>query len=399
MTKTICMIALSSYPRDPRIRRQAEALAEIGFEVDIICKPSLGQNKIEKFGNVTAYRIMNVARKESMKGYIFSSFIFLVSAFIRIQILDFKRHYQLIQVHNMPDYLVFAGVIQKLKKIPIILDIHDLTVELFEEKWPASKHKLLMLIVKYGENISCRFADKIITVTETCKQRLVSRGIPENKITLILNSANIDVFQFRSRHFQKLSTGVNLLYHGTIAHRFGIHYAVNAMKIIIGVLPGSTLSIYGRYDSAYKKYLENLVVKLNLQNNVKLNGFIDVEKVHEIIDNADIGIIPYPTTDYMHLALPTKAFEYISSGLPVVITKLHDFSLLFPDDSLTYLDNLGSEVVAKTIINLSLNPEERKNKVDKAFKKLKTISGDVMKERYLELIDVSIKKISFNYIN
>ncbi len=386
MAKTICMVALSIYPGDPRIRRQAEALEAKGYEVDILCRSVRNQKKVEKFGKVTAYRIMSAPKKENMIGYIIYSTVFLFLAFFKLQSLAFRRKYMLIQAHNMPDYLVFAGIIQKMKGIPLILDIHDLTVELFEEKWPSEKHKLLKGIVKFGEKISCKAADKVITVSETCRQRLISRGVPEAKISLVLNSADEEVFKYQNRDFRELTNGVKLIYHGTMAYRFGIHYAVEAMKEINEKIPGSVLILYGRYEEGYKEYLEKIITDLNIKNAVELNGIIGREQIPEVINNADIGIIPYPTTDYMNLALPTKAFEYISSGLPVIISRLYDFSLLFPDDSVQYINNVTPKELADAAIHLSLNPEIRKKQTEIALTKLNGISGEVMKSRYINLI-------------
>jgi glycosyltransferase involved in cell wall biosynthesis len=321
-----------------------------------------------------------------MIGYVIYSTIFLILAFFKLQSLALKRKYMLIQAHNMPDYLVFAGIIQKMMGTPLVLDIHDLTVELFEEKWPSEKHKFLKGIVKFGEKISCMAANKVITVSETCKQRLISRGVPENKITLVLNSANEEVFKFRSRDYKKLTSGVKLLYHGTMAYRFGIHYAVEAMKEINEKIPGSVLILYGRYEAGYKEYLEKIISDLDISNAVELRGIIGREQIPGVINSADIGIIPYPTTDYMNLALPTKAFEYISSGLPVIISRLYDFSQLFPDDSVQYINNVAPKDLAEAVIHLSLNPEIRKKQSEIAITKLNGISGDVMKSRYLNLI-------------
>ncbi len=380
------MVALAIYPGDPRIRRQAEALEAKGYEVDILCRSVQDQKKVEKFGKVTAYRIMSAPKKENMIGYVVYSTVFLILAFFKLQSLAPQRKYMLIQAHNMPDYLVFAGIIQKMMGTPLVLDIHDLTVELFEEKWPSEKHKFLKSIVKFGEKISCKAANKVITVSETCKQRLISRGVPSDKITLVLNSANEEVFQYSDRDFRKLTSGVKLLYHGTMAHRFGIHYAVEAMKEISEKIPGSVLILYGRYEAGYKEYLEKIVSDLNISDAVELRGIIGREQIPEIINNADIGIIPYPTTDYMNLALPTKAFEYISSGLPVVISRLYDFSMLFPDESVQYIDDVTPKDLADAVIHLSLNPEIRKKQSELALTKLNGISGDIMKSRYLNLI-------------
>ena len=90
--KNICMIAMSYYPQDPRIRRETEALESAGYQVDVLCRPYHNQpNKVEKFGNVTAYRIMNAPRQESQIKFIITSFLFTMVSFFRLQILAIKK--------------------------------------------------------------------------------------------------------------------------------------------------------------------------------------------------------------------------------------------------------------------------------------------------------------------
>ncbi|MGD8306778.1 MAG: glycosyltransferase, partial [Ignavibacteria bacterium] len=141
--KIICMIAQASYPGDPRIRRQAEALEKAGFEVDILCRPSGAQKKVEKFSKVTAYRIINAPRQDSIVKWIYYSSLFFMMAFIKIQFLHVKRKYRVIQIHNMPDHLIFSAIVQKLLGVQLVIDIHDLTVEMFQEKWQGKKKSFI----------------------------------------------------------------------------------------------------------------------------------------------------------------------------------------------------------------------------------------------------------------
>ncbi|MGB5847700.1 MAG: hypothetical protein WBH40_04370, partial [Ignavibacteriaceae bacterium] len=115
------MIAMASYPGDPRIRRQAEALGEAGYEVDVLCRYSGKQPPKQKFGNVTAYRIMNAPARENKIIYFLQSILFLIVAFFRLLPLSIKRKYKVIQAHNLPDYLIFAGIFHKIFGVKLIL--------------------------------------------------------------------------------------------------------------------------------------------------------------------------------------------------------------------------------------------------------------------------------------
>ena len=387
--KTICMITISSYPHDPRIRREVEELEKNGYEIDIISISFENQKKIEKYGNITAYRVAEyLPGREEMVQYLVYSFLYMIKSFFKLQQLHKKRKYSLIQIHNMPDYLIFVAFIQKLLKVPLILDIHDLTLELFEEKWPGLKYKFIKRIIKKIEKISCSFADHIITVTEGCKEKLVQRGISPDKITLILNTANIKIFKFSTRsEYQIINKNAKLIYHGTVAKRFGIHLIIDAMKFVIEKIPGSVINIYGRYDSNYKSYLNERIDVLGLSENVKLNGVLDRDEVPDVIRNSDIGVVPYLNNPYMHLALPTKACEFAAIGIPIVSTYLHTMTLTFGSDSISFVNSENPEEFATRIIELCLNPELRKLRVDEAYQDVSEISWEVMGKRYTELIN------------
>lgn len=384
--KKVCMIAMASYPGDPRIRREAEALEEAGYEVDVLCRYSGNQPTKEKFGRITAYRIMNAPQRDNRIVYLLQSFIFLVVAFFYLLVLSINKRYYIIQAHNLPDYLIFAAAIHKLFGVKLILDIHDPSVDLFEEKWPGKKNKVLKFLLAKAERYSCKLADNIITVTNTCKERLVERGNAPEKITLILNTANEDLFRFNNqRSFKEIKAGLRIMYHGTIAERFGLHNVIEAMPILLKEVPGSVLNIYGRSEGNYFAKLNNLISKLKLENNVKLNGIIFREDIPEEIKNHDIGIVPYLKTDYMSLALPTKAFEYIATGLPLVSTRLKDLSETFDDSCITYIEDSEAQKIAEAILFVCFNPETVKKRVGNAYQKLSDISGKVMKDRIVSL--------------
>ncbi|MCH7771810.1 MAG: glycosyltransferase family 4 protein [Bacteroidetes bacterium] len=382
------MIAMASYPGDPRIRRQAEALDEAGYEVDVLCRYSGKQPPKERIGNVTAYRIMNAPSRENKIFYFLQSIVFLAVAFFRLLILSITKRYKVIQAHNLPDYLIFAAILHKVFGVKLILDIHDPSVDLFEEKWPGKKNKALKFLMAKAEKYSCKLADKLITVTNTCKEKLVERGNPPDKITLILNTANEGLFEFNSeRRFREITSGVKLIYHGTIAERFGLHNVISAMPILLKDVPDSILNIYGRYEGSYLIKLKNLVSDLNLSENVNLNGRINREQLPDLINNHDIGIVPYLQTDYMNLSLPTKAFEYIAAGLPLVSTKLKDLYETFDDNCIKYIDESDPKQIAGAISFICSNPTLTRDIVNTAYRKLSEISGIVMKRRFIQTYD------------
>ena len=152
--KRICMIAMSTYPYDTRIRREAEALRDEGIKVDIICMRKNNQPQVEEIGGINAYRILKNSKQEKILNYVIQSILFMILAFFKLQVLDIKQKYQVIQAHNLPDYLVLIGLWQKFFGAKLIIDVHDPSVELFEEKWPGKKRKIFLKMLKILEKFS-----------------------------------------------------------------------------------------------------------------------------------------------------------------------------------------------------------------------------------------------------
>ncbi|MHA1343136.1 MAG: glycosyltransferase, partial [Promethearchaeota archaeon] len=106
----IAMVVFSYYPADVRVRRAAEALADIGISPDIICLRNNKESKNEIINGVKVYRLP-LRRKRGRKiSYFWSYASFIFLSFFVLTKLYIKSHYNLIHVHNMPDVLVFSAI-------------------------------------------------------------------------------------------------------------------------------------------------------------------------------------------------------------------------------------------------------------------------------------------------
>ena len=386
--KRILMIAQSNYDYDARIIRYSKALQQNDYQIDIICLQYGKQNKFDIVDGVNVYRIMKNFNQDSIFSYVFYSLIFLIKSFIKTFSLSNKYQYDLVHVHNMPDYLVFAALYPKLKRIPVFLDIHDLTVELFKEKWSENKFRKFRLFLQLSEKLSCNFANHVITVTQECVDLLKKRGIKENKITLIMNSPDEKLFSFDGSRFLKSDTEkFKILYHGTLAVRFGLHYVIKAMEIVNKSNSNIEFHIYGNINNDYAKELKELSDKLNITDKVFFNLSVKHDKVNELIKQFDLGIVPYERTEYMDLALPTKAGEYALTGLPFIMSDLISVRTVFGENSVEYITPEDTKSVSDTILALYHDRNKRKYMSENAYKDIKRIGWNVMEKRYMDLLN------------
>jgi glycosyltransferase involved in cell wall biosynthesis len=304
---------------------------------------------------IKVYRIMRYAeKKESFLKYSLLTFAFAARAFCKLQMLSLNRRYDLIQIHNMPDFLVFVGLVHKMLGVPILLDLHDLSVELFHSKWRERKARAFLPVIRTVEKLACRFADHVITTSVEFKKRLIQRGVPARKITLVLNGA--DGRRFRnndaSSFFRPKNGELELLYHGTAARRFGLHVAIKAVDIVRQSVPGVRLIVYGRYDPSYRAELQGMIARLKMEDCICLNGYVNGDEIVAKIASADIGIVPYLSDPFMDLALSTKTFEYISMHKPVIAARLPSILSLFDENSIAFFMPGNAVDMAEKILRL-----------------------------------------------
>ena len=113
--KNICMVAYTYYLSDPRVQREAEALAERGDKVDFICLRKGEEKCFEVINRVNVYHLLQRRyRGSGVFVYIMGYFLFFVRSFLRLDLLYFRRKYDLIHINTMPDFLVFVAVVPKI---------------------------------------------------------------------------------------------------------------------------------------------------------------------------------------------------------------------------------------------------------------------------------------------
>ena len=146
----ICMIGHANYASDNRIRRYAESLAARGDVVDIVALAgSSGMPQPYELKGVNVFGVQHRANDETGKwSYALQVLRFLYNSFVFVTRRHHKIRYDLIHVHNVPDFLVFAALYPKWTGAKIILDIHDMVPELFEGKFGSRADSAYVKILK-----------------------------------------------------------------------------------------------------------------------------------------------------------------------------------------------------------------------------------------------------------
>ena len=327
--KKVCMLVHNSYETDNRVRRYAEALAKRGDQVDVIALAGgsvpLGS---EEICGVMVHRIQHRVRNERGKWtYAWRLLRFLLASSIFLTRRNHQVRYDIVHVHNLPDFLVFAAWYPKMTGARIILDIHDIVPELFANKFDSKSNSMYVSLLKFVEKAAAAFADFVIVSNHLWHKKLISRSVPREKCGVFLNHVDPSLFYPRPR--TRTDDKVIILFPGSFQWHQGLDIAIEAFALVHKRVPNAEFHIYGGGDE--KSDLEALADRLELNHSVKFCGSVSLEDIADVISNADIGVVPKRADSFGNEAYSTKIMEFMSQGVPVVLSRTKIDNFYFDD--------------------------------------------------------------------
>jgi glycosyltransferase involved in cell wall biosynthesis len=357
-----CMVVYALYPLgETRVQREAEVLVKHGYEVDVVCFALPGEPAVDKYKGVKIYRekcslLIALTKDRGLSGRFLMYLCFFVLASIRVTQLQFKKKYATIQVHNLPDFLVFCTLIPKLLGVPIILDLHDLMPEFYAGRFGQEK-SLTARLIRLQERLACRFADHVITVSELWRQALIRRGVPEKKCSVVMNVADESIFHPSEQARYKPHNGgsFRLIYHGTFVERNGLDLVIQAVDRVRHDIPGIHLSLigYGEFLSKMVRMIE----ELGLNRHILIEYLVSAEDLPKIIMSCHLGVVPIRSNVFTNTALPTKLMEYAALGLPAVAARTTANHTYFSDANVEFFEPGNVDDLARCILLLYNNPD------------------------------------------
>jgi glycosyltransferase involved in cell wall biosynthesis len=399
--KRAVALMYSVYPGDPRPRRAAEALAKEGMSVEVICLKETDEEPLrESIHGLDITRIPFKRHRAGKLSYLLQYGSFILFSGLIVAFRALRRRYQLVHVHNMPDVLVFSALVPKILGAKIILDLHDPMPELMKTIFGLGESSFSVWMLKKLEKASLRFADAVITVNEACKKIFSARSCPPEKLTVIMNSPDEEIFQSHGPSMQGLNRRdvaepFVIMYHGSIIERNGLDLAVTALGKIRDSLRNAELRIYGR-STAYMEEVMDLVRKLELSEAVRYMGPKNLSEIVEAISECDVGIIPNRRSIFTELNTPTRIFEYLSQGKPVIAPRAPGILDYFSSQELVFFELGDADDLATKIAYVSGHPEEMLRMVKRGQQVYQEHEWSSERLRFLKLVDDLLKGIRWS---
>ena len=384
---SVAMLLHGTYPWDERVKREAEALVDAGHSVDVLClSQHAAEPRRDACHGVSVHRAKSSrSRSEGKVSYILEYLRSFVGAGTKLGLLNLRRRYDVIQVHTLPDFLVFAALPLKLGGARIVLDIHDLMPELYASKYGLDADGRAVRTLRAIEGASVRVADHVLTASEAFRDRLVASGVPASKITLVLNSADSSVFPAPEHARVPGSSGrFTVFWHGTMVRRYGLDVALRACALVRDRIPELRLSLYG--DGEHAPELRALSHDLGLDDVVAFNGFVPHTDLAPLIAEADLGLVANLPDAHINMAYPTKLFEFVQMGVPVVATRTTILERRFGEDGLIFAE-ATEEDLARAILWAYEHPELARDTVIRARERCADMSWDRVRQEYVASVE------------
>ena len=386
----VCMLAYTFYETDNRVRRYAEALARRGDQVDAIALLRGDQPAFEVIQGVRVHRIQRrVIDETGPVSYLLKllSFFFRSAWFLAVHHL--REPYDLIHVHSVPDFEVFATLVPRLMGARVILDIHDIVPEFYASKFKVSERSMVFRMLVLLERLSIAYSNHVIISNHLWHDKLIHRSVRAEKCTTLINFPDLNIFWRRERTVATNNDFV-MCYPGTLNWHQGLEIAVEAISLLRDRAPNLKFLIVG--DGPDREKLKAMTHELGLEDRVTLEGFVPMERVAEIMAAADLGVVPKRKNSFGNEAFSTKIMEFMAMNVPVVAARTRIDEYYFNDELLEFFEPENAADLAEKILALIQNPQRRESLRAHSTEFIAQYSWDVKQHEYFGLVDKLVKR-------
>jgi len=304
----------------------------LGNQVTVItCNPNFPKGEVfpgyrnrlfqkEKISGINVIRVWTyIAENKGFTKRTLDYLSFMVSSFIASFLV---RKVDLI-IGTSPQFFtaVSAWGCSTFKRVPFVFELRDL--------WPESikavgavKDSNLIRLFEALEMFLYRRAFRIISVTRSFKNNLVRRGIDGSKIDIVTNGVDLKRFSHRAKNEDLVNQlGLKDCF---VAGYIGTHGMAHSLETLLYAMSklrdhpcGNKIRLVLLGDGARKQFLKDEANQLNLTNVIFIDT-VSKEKVSDYWSILDISIIHLKKTELFKTVIPSKLFECMGMGLPVL---------------------------------------------------------------------------------
>ncbi|MGH7601517.1 MAG: glycosyltransferase family 4 protein, partial [bacterium] len=274
-----------------------------------------------------------------------------------------RGKYDAIYATSPPLFVGAAGLaLSYLKRIPFVFEVRDLWPESAVAMGELQNHRAVAWATRLEE--ACyRRARRIVVATDGIRRRLVARGIATDKLAIIPNGANIQIFQPQPELGKQRRAELGLdgkfvvLYAGILGVAQGMEILVDAAHRL-----ANYPDIHFLFIGEGPKKAETVTLKEQLQlDNLTLLGEKPQKEMAGYFSAADVALVPLRKLDLFQGALPSKMFEAWACACPIVLSVSGEAqTVLAQAQAGIYVEPENSASITAAILDLKSVPAARR---------------------------------------
>ncbi|HUN60346.1 MAG TPA: glycosyltransferase family 4 protein [Candidatus Sulfotelmatobacter sp.] len=356
--KVLIVVENSTYPPDPRVRNEALALVDNGYDVTVLCpRSSPWPAAHELIDGVRVYRHPEIEYGGGRFGYLLEYSAALFWEFFYSWWIYLKHGFQVIQGCNPPDTIFLVALPFKLLGVRYIFDHHDANPELYESKY--NKRGFLYRVLVALEKLTYRFSDVVIATNESYRDLAMSRGgIAKEDVFIVRNGPKDGFKAVNPNAARKQGKSYLVGYVGNMDIQDGL-------DILLDV--ALQVKQRGRSDVHFAcvgggpqlATLRDMVKEKRLEDTVTFTGRISDEEMLEVLSTADVCVNPDKPCEMNDISTMIKIMEYMALGKPIVQFNSKEGRFSAGDASLYSNTENHVDDFANKILWLLDHPEER----------------------------------------
>ena len=315
--------------------------SEILDEVEVFRVPLFPSHDQSTFKRIITYLTFSI-----------TSFIFGISL---------SRKVDLIYAYHPPNVGLVAYLLSKIRKIPYVHDVQDLWPDTFLSTSMIKKRKVLNLIDFFTQFIY-RKASSIIAISPGFKDKLIQRGIKEEKVTVIYNwcdEKNINNYNQNDNKFLSKEK-FNIVFARNIGKAQDLRSVMKAAKELQNLNKNIRFSLIG--DGVELKELEEFKKEKNIEN-VEFIPRVSSNEIGAYLSSADVLLVHLKDDSLFKITIPSKVQAYLSSGKPILSNVSGDAEDLIEkaEAGITVLSKNTEDFIAACIKLANTDKKELKN--------------------------------------
>lgn len=379
------------YPWDVRVEKVTQTLLAAGHSVRLLCRNRRRLPRRERLRDgLEVYRLPGVDDTLSFPFFLNPVW----AACLIAQVRRFRP--DLLLVRDLPLALL-ALAVGRVGRIPVIADLAEPYPDSLRSQRQFEPRSVVDRVVRNPfladqvERLVVRGVDHALVVCPEAGWRLERQGLAVGSWTEVGNTVMLDRFAPRGQPVPELD-GLEgrflLLFSGLLAGDRGLDLALQALARLRLAHPGRFVLVFVG-EGPVRRQLEAQVQTLGLCRDVRFTGWIDHDRLPDVIARASIGILPFRSCAHIDSTLANKLFEYMTLGLPVIASDVPPMLRVLRETGAGLSFRSGDAAdLAEKIELLADDPDARERRADGGRRAVKdSYNWDVDGRRLLAAVE------------